>query len=86
MKINTVKLPRSSAALEKIIFDLTARLENQQKIIDQSKTELSLYKEKYARLIEEIRLAKNSAFLLHQKKIFCNPIFLMKLALSCRKK
>jgi len=41
---------------------LTAKLENQEKIIEQSKAELSLYKEKYARLIEEIRLAKQQRF------------------------
>jgi transposase len=62
MKIQTKKLPRSSEALEKIIIDLTAQLENQEKIIKQSKAELSLYKEKYARLIEEIRLAKQQRF------------------------
>jgi transposase len=68
MKINTKALPRSSRSLEKIIIDLTAQLENQQKIIDQSKAELSLYKEKYARLIEEIRLARQQRFSFSSEK------------------
>jgi len=61
MKTNTKTLPKSSEALEKIIIDLTAQL-------DQSRTELSLYKEKYARLIEEIRLARQQRFAFSSEK------------------
>jgi hypothetical protein len=73
MKINTKALPKSSDLLEKIIIDLTARLENQEKIIEQSKAELSLYKEKYARLIEEIRLAKQQRFAYSSEKNVLQP-------------
>jgi transposase len=73
MKTSTKKLPRSSDALEKIIIDLTAQLENKQKVIDQSKAELSLYKEKYARLIEEIRLAKQQHFSPSSEKNVLQP-------------
>jgi transposase len=62
MKINIKKLPRSPELLEKIIIDLTSRLEEKQQIIDSSKVELASYKEKYARLIEEIRLARQQRF------------------------
>jgi len=61
MKKNTEILTRSPEALEKIIIDLTAQL-------DQSRTELSLYKEKYARLIEEIRLARQQRFSFSSEK------------------
>lgn len=73
MKTSTKILPRSSEALEKIIIDLTAQLENKQKIIDQSKAEISLYKEKYARLIEEIRLAKQQRFSSSSEKNILQP-------------
>jgi transposase len=48
MKINVKKLPTSIDELHKIIF--------------YQQTELASYKEKYARLIEEIRLAKQHRF------------------------
>jgi transposase len=61
MNTNIKILARSPEALEKIIADLTAQL-------DQSRTELSLYKEKYARLIEEIRLARQQRFSFSSEK------------------
>ena len=73
METSTKTLPKSSEALEKIIIDLTAQLENQQKIIDQSKADLSLYKEKYARLIEEIKLAKQQRFSPSSEKNVLQP-------------
>jgi transposase len=73
MRINTKLLPKSPQALEKIILDLTARLEKQQKINEQSNAELSLYKEKYARLIEEIRLAKHQRFSHSSEKNLLQP-------------
>lgn len=73
MKTSINKLPKSSEALEKIIVDLTAQLANKQKIIDQSKAELSLYKEKYARLIEESRLAKQQRFSPSSEKNVLQP-------------
>lgn len=55
MKINIKKLPKSPELLEKIIIDLKEKLEQKQQ-------ELISYKEKYAHLIEEIRLAKQHRF------------------------
>lgn len=73
MKTSKKTLPASSEALEKIIINLTAQLANKQKIIDQSKAELSLYKEKYARLIKEIRLAKQQRFSPTSEKNILQP-------------
>jgi transposase len=66
MKTGTKILAKSPEALEKIIIDLTAQLA-------QSRTELSLYKEKYARLIEEIRLAKQQRFSSSSEKNVLQP-------------
>ena len=55
MEINLEKLSDSPASLQKIIVDLTAALSTAQ-------NELSSYKERYARLIEEIRLARQQRF------------------------
>jgi hypothetical protein len=73
MKINTKRLPKSPELLEKIIIDLAEKLENQEKIIELSKVELSIYKEKYARLIEEIRLAKQQRFAHSSEKNVLQP-------------
>lgn len=62
MKINTKNITKSTDSLKQIIADLTLQLEQKQRIIDESKAELTVYKEKYARLIEEIRLAKQHRF------------------------
>lgn len=66
MKINIKKLPASLDELQKIIL-------LQQKIIDSSKAELASYKEKYARLIEEIRLAKQQRFAPSSEKNILQP-------------
>ena len=66
MKTSIKKLQKSPEFFEKIIADLTLQLE-------ESKTELSLYKEKYARLIEEIRLAKQQRFSPSSEKNILQP-------------
>jgi len=68
MKSSTKRLARSPEALEKIIIDLTAQL-------DQSRSELSLYKAKYASLIEEIRLARQQRFSFSSEKNVLQPDF-----------
>lgn len=52
----------------------------------ESQAELASYKLKYVNLLEEIRLAKQHRFSPHQKKIFCNLIYLMKQVLNYQKK
>jgi|GEM_PF-7125618 len=55
MEIDIKNLPKSSELLEKIIVDLHLQLA-------QERTELTSYKEKYARLLEELSLAKQRRF------------------------
>jgi transposase len=62
MKLDIKSLPKSPELLAKIIMDLASKLEAKEKIIEQSKAELATYKQKYACLIEEIRLAKQQRF------------------------
>lgn len=57
MKINVKNLPRSYEEL--------------QKIIQHQQAEIASYKEKYARLLEEIRLAKQHRFASSSEK---NPV------------
>jgi len=71
MKININELPTSRSLLQKMVLDFSVRLDDQQKEIEQAKIELVLYKEKYARLIEEIRLAKQHRFAHSSEK---NPL------------
>lgn len=59
MEIDTENLPDSPDLLRKIIFDM--------------RSELSIYKEKYARLIEEIRLAKQHRFSPSSEKNLLQP-------------
>jgi transposase len=55
MKLDIKSLAKSSEFLAKMVIDLASQLEK-------SKAELSTYKQKYACLIEEIRLAKQQRF------------------------
>jgi transposase len=66
MKINIKKLPTSPDELQRIIL-------LQQKIIEASQAELTSYKEKYARLIEDIRLAKQQRFAPTSEKNVLQP-------------
>lgn len=61
MEIDIENLPDSPDLLRKIIFDMRA--------------EFSAYKEKYARLIEEIRLAKQQRFAPSSEKNILQPDF-----------
>jgi transposase len=71
MELNIKKLPKSPEELQQIIIDLSFKL-NQQKIeAELSKAELSCYKEKYDRLIEELQLAKQRRFAPSSEK---NPL------------
>jgi transposase len=62
MKINTKKLPNSAEELKKIIREMTDTIDHQQQIITLSKAEAATYKQKYAALIEELRLNRQQRF------------------------
>ena len=69
MEIDIKNLPNSQELLQKIISDLHFELDKKQREINLSRQEITLsqrelasYKEKYERLIEEIRLAKQQRF------------------------
>jgi transposase len=62
MKMTTKIRPKSPDLWEKIIADLHSKLDKQAQEISLSKAELASYKEKYVRLIEELRLAKQQRF------------------------
>ena len=73
MKLDIKSLPKSPELLERIIIDLASKLEAKEKIIEDSKTELATYKQKYADLIEEIRLAKQQRFSPSSEKNILQP-------------
>lgn len=66
MKIDLKNLPASPESLQKIIIDLHQQLHTQQQ-------ELITFKEKYIRLIEEIRLAKQQRFSSSSEKNILQP-------------
>jgi transposase len=66
MKMNTKIRPKSPELLEKIIADLQLQLDKQAQ-------EFAFYKEKYARLIEELILAKQQRFSPSSEKNILQP-------------
>lgn len=73
MKMTTKKQQNSPELWEKIISDLQSKLEKQTQEIASSKAELASYKEKYARLIEELLLAKQQRFSPSSEKNILQP-------------
>ena len=73
MKMNVKKQQKSPELLEKIIADLQSKLDIQTQEIASSKAELASYKEKYARLIEELLLAKQQRFSPSSEKNILQP-------------
>ncbi len=64
---------KSPELLEKIIADLQSKLDKQTQETASSKAELASYKEKYARLIEELLLAKQQRFSPSSEKNILQP-------------
>ena len=66
MEIDIENLPQSTDLLQKIIVDL-------RNILHQNETELASYKEKYIRLLEELRLEKQQRFSPSSEKNILQP-------------
>ncbi|MDQ3142487.1 MAG: hypothetical protein M3Q56_09615, partial [Bacteroidota bacterium] len=64
MNIDIKNLPESSDLLRKMIIDMSSEL-----------AELNLYKSKYERLVEELRLAKQQRFAPLSEKNVLQPDF-----------
>ena len=73
MKLDIKSLPKSPELLERIIIDLVSKLKDSKIELEDSKEELATYKQKYACLIEEIRLAKQQRFAPSSEKNVLQP-------------
>jgi transposase len=73
MKIATNSLPKSHEALQKMLASLQQSLQQVQTELHSSKAELAAYKEKYIRLIEEIRLSRQHRFAPSSEKNLVQP-------------
>lgn len=62
MEIDIQNLPQSPELLAKIIIQLQQSLQETKSELNESRSELISFKEKYIRLIEEFRLAKQQRF------------------------
>jgi transposase len=73
MEIDLKNLPDSPDLLQKIIFNMQDQLASTLEALSLSKSELVSYKEKYARLIEELRLARQQRFAPSSEKHILQP-------------
>lgn len=73
MEIDIANLPKSKELLEQIIISLHQSTQSLHQSLHETQTELASFKERYIRLLEEIRLAKQQRFSSSSEKDALQP-------------